>query len=116
MVEIARLGIKLGANPKTFWGISGLGDLTTTCFSPYSRNRSVGEQIGKGRKVKAVIDKMAMVAEGLETVKSAYFLSKKIKVEMPITAQVYRVLYQGKSPKQAVSDLMRRTLKSEKIA
>jgi len=116
LVEIARLGIKLGANPKTFWGISGLGDLTTTCFSPYSRNRSVGEQIGKGRKVKAVIDKMAMVAEGLETVKSAYFLSKKIKVEMPITAQVYRVLYQGKSPKQAVSDLMRRTLKSEKIA
>lgn len=116
LVEITRLGIKLGSEPRTFWGISGLGDLATTCFSPYSRNRSVGEQIGKGKKVKTVIEEMTMVAEGLETVKSAYRLSKKIKVDMPITGEVYRVLYREKSPKRAVGDLMRRPLKSEKAA
>lgn len=114
LVEITRLGKKLGANPKTFWGISGLGDLVTTCFSPYSRNRSVGEAIGGGQKAKTVIAKMTMVAEGVETVKSAYFLSKKRNIDMPITRQVYAVFYQGKSPKQAVIDLMRRPLKSEK--
>ncbi|MCF7907919.1 MAG: NAD(P)-dependent glycerol-3-phosphate dehydrogenase [Candidatus Omnitrophica bacterium] len=114
LVEITRLGKKLGANPKTFWGISGLGDLVTTCFSPYSRNRSVGEAIGSGQKVSTVIGKMTMVAEGIETVKSAYRLSKKRKIDMPITRQVYAVFYQGKSPKQAVIDLMRRPLKAEK--
>ena len=116
LAEITRLGKKLGAKPSVFWGISGLGDLVTTCFSPYSRNRSVGEQIGKGKKLTEVITKMEMVAEGIETVKSAYKLSKKLDVEMPITREIYAVLYQDKSPKEAVAALMRRPLKSETIA
>ncbi|MBU1112357.1 MAG: NAD(P)-dependent glycerol-3-phosphate dehydrogenase [Candidatus Omnitrophica bacterium] len=116
LVEITRLGKKLGADPETFWGISGLGDLVTTCFSPDSRNRSLGQAIGEGKKVKAIIKKMTMVAEGLETVKSAYRLSEKIGVDLPITRQVYAVLYRAKPPKQAVVDLMNRPLKSERIA
>ncbi len=115
LVEITRLGEKLGANPSTFWGVSGLGDLVTTCFSPHSRNRSVGEEIGKGKKLSTIIKKMKMVAEGVETVKSVFLLSKKLKIDMPITRQVYAVLYQGKSPKKAVADLMTRPLKAEKI-
>ncbi len=115
LAEITRLGEKLGANVSTFWGISGLGDLVTTCFSPYSRNRLVGEEIGKGKKLSEITRKMKMVAEGVETVKSVFRLSKKLNVDMPITRQVYAVLYQGKSPKKAVADLMARPLKAEKI-
>ncbi len=114
LVEITRLGQRLGAKPQTLWGVSGLGDLSTTCFSPYSRNRSVGEQIGRGKGIMEVIKKMNMVAEGIETVKSAYRLSKKLNVDMPITREVYAVIYQGKFPKRAVADLMKRPLKSEK--
>jgi glycerol-3-phosphate dehydrogenase (NAD(P)+) len=113
--EIMRLGKKLGAKPSTFWGLSGLGDLITTCFSPYSRNRSVGEKVGRGKKVSLIIKKMDMVAEGVETVKSVLNLSKKLKVEMPITKEVYAVFYQRKDPKQAVTDLMGRPLKAEDI-
>lgn len=113
ILEIIRLGKRLGANPETFWGISGLGDLVTTCFSPHSRNRTVGEEIGSGKKVCLVTKKMEMVAEGVETVKSAYRLSKKFKVEMPITQEVYKVIYQNKPPKKAVNDLMIRPLKME---
>ena len=116
LVEITRLGEKLGANPSTFWGVSGLGDLVTTCFSPHSRNRLVGEEIGKGKKLSTIIKKMKMVAEGVETVKSVFNLSKKLNIDMPITRQVYAVLYQGKSPKKAVADLMTRPLKHEKIS
>lgn len=115
LAEITRLGQKLGANPSTFWGISGLGDLVTTCFSPYSRNRLVGEQIGKGQKLTEIARKMKMVAEGVETVKAAYSLSKKLNIEMPITKEVYAVFYRGKSPRKAVADLMTRPLKAEKI-
>lgn len=115
LAEIMRLGKKMGANPATFWGISGLGDLVTTCFSEHSRNRSVGEQIGKGKKIAVIASKMKMVAEGVDTSKSAYCLSKKLKVDMPITKEVYSVLFKGKSPKKAVVDLMERPLKAEKI-
>ncbi len=115
LVEITRLGCKLGAKDSTFWGISGLGDLVTTCFSPYSRNRTVGEKIGKGKKIADITKEMNMVAEGVETVKSAYNLSKKLQVEMPITREVYAVLYKNKSAKRAVADLMQRPLKAEKI-
>ncbi|MCK4519818.1 MAG: NAD(P)-dependent glycerol-3-phosphate dehydrogenase [Candidatus Omnitrophica bacterium] len=115
LVEITRLGEKLGANASTFWGISGLGDLVTTCFSPYSRNRLVGEAIGKGKKINVITQNMRMVAEGVETVKSAFRLSKKVNIDMPITREVYAVLYQGKSPLEAVVDLMRRPLRTEKI-
>lgn len=115
LVEIVRLGEKLGADPKTFWGISGLGDLATTCFSLDSRNRTVGQAIGQGKKIKDILDNMAMVAEGVGTAKSAYLLSKKLKIEMPITEQVYAVLYKNKLPKQAVAELLARPLKEEGI-
>ncbi|MFO8053208.1 MAG: NAD(P)H-dependent glycerol-3-phosphate dehydrogenase [Candidatus Omnitrophota bacterium] len=115
LVEIMRIGKELGAQPKTFWGISGLGDLMTTCFSPHSRNRTVGELIGKGSKLKNIIENMNMVAEGVETVKSAYKISKKFQIDMPITEQVYAVLYKNKSAYRAVTDLMSRLPKKEKI-
>jgi len=115
LAEIARLGERLGAKPSAFWGISGLGDLVTTCFSTHSRNRSVGEQIGKGKKLSEIVKKMKMVAEGVETVKSAYKLSRKLGVDMPITSEVYAIIYQGKFPKKGVADLMQRPLKAERI-
>ncbi len=115
LAEITRLGCRLGAKASTFWGISGLGDLVTTCFSSHSRNRLVGEQLGKGKKLADIIKKMKMVAEGIDTTESAYRLSKKLGVDMPITREVYSVLYQGKSPKKVVADLMKRPLKVEKL-
>ncbi|MCF7887371.1 MAG: NAD(P)-dependent glycerol-3-phosphate dehydrogenase [Candidatus Omnitrophica bacterium] len=115
LVEIMRIGKELGAQPKTFWGISGLGDLMTTCFSPHSRNRRVGELIGKGENLKNIIENMNMVAEGIETAKSAYRISKKFKVNMPIIEQVYSVLYKNKLAYHAVTDLMNRPPKKEKI-
>ncbi|MBN3039960.1 MAG: NAD(P)-dependent glycerol-3-phosphate dehydrogenase [Candidatus Omnitrophica bacterium] len=115
LAEMTRLGKALGAKPTTFWGISGIGDLVTTCFSPLSRNRSVGERIGKGKKISDITSHMLMVAEGIETVKSAYRLSKKLKIEMPITKEVYSVLYKDKPPRKAVEDLMTRPLKQEKL-
>lgn len=113
LVEISRLGTAMGARKETFSGISGLGDLVTTCISQYSRNRSVGEQIGRGRRLKEILSQMDMVAEGVATAKSAYLLSKKYNVSMPITEQVYAVLYKNKDPKRAVNDLMTREGKEE---
>jgi glycerol-3-phosphate dehydrogenase (NAD(P)+) len=113
LVEIARVGMKLGADPMTFSGLSGIGDLVTTCLSRHSRNRFVGEQVGKGRRLDDVIAKMPMVAEGVETTKSAHSLSLKLDVEMPIANEVYQVLFEGKPPQDAITDLMTRELKSE---
>ncbi|MGD9015078.1 MAG: NAD(P)H-dependent glycerol-3-phosphate dehydrogenase [Candidatus Omnitrophota bacterium] len=113
LAEISRLGIKMGAKPKSFSGISGLGDLVTTCISPFSRNRYVGEQIGKGKTLKQVISKTIMVAEGIPTAKAAYRLALKYRVDMPITKEVYLVLYKNKDPRKAVADLMTRSLKEE---
>jgi len=113
LAEISRLGIAMGAHAHTFSGISGLGDLVTTCFSPYSRNRFVGVEIAKGKALKQVQAKMQMVAEGVPTAKSAYALSKKYKVDMPITREIYFVLYKNKSPLQAFKDLMGRKKKEE---
>lgn len=113
LTEMARLGKAMGAKEKTFYGLTGLGDLATTCFSPQSRNRSVGEEIGRGKSVDSVLSSMAMVAEGVETVKSIHKLSLKLKVPMPITTEVYKVFYQKKSPSQAVADLMSRQTKAE---
>jgi len=113
LAEMIRLGEKLGADAKTFAGLSGVGDLITTCFSKYSRNRYVGEQIGKGKKLKEVLSGMTMVAEGVKTTKSAYHLSKKHQVEMPITDKVYRVLYKDKPAKTGLMELMTRQPKSE---
>ena len=113
LVEISRLGKAQGARPETFAGLSGLGDLVTTCISTHGRNRWVGEQIGKGKKLKEILDKMEMVAEGVRTTKSAFMLAEKYSVEMPITAQIYTVLYQQKDPEVAVNELMSRQKKAE---
>lgn len=113
LAEISRLGIAMGAKLKTFSGISGLGDLVTTCISIYSRNRHVGEQIGKGKALDEIKKTMRMVAEGVPTAKSTYALSKKYKVDMPIIKEVYLVLYKNKSPKDAVRCLMTRQKKAE---
>ena len=113
LVEISRLGIAMGAKKETFSGISGLGDLVTTCISLYSRNRFVGEQIGKGKSLGQIKSCMQMVAEGIPTAKSAYKLSLKYKVDMPITGQVYSFLYKNKSPLKALKDLMGREKKEE---
>ena len=113
LAEIVRMGKKLGANPMTFSGLSGIGDLVTTCLSRHSRNRFVGEQIGRGRSLEDVLAGMSMVAEGVETTKSGYQLSESLEVDMPITTQVYHVLFRGKSPGEAINDLMVRDPKSE---
>lgn len=113
LTEMARLGKALGAKQKTFSGLAGLGDLVTTCVSPQSRNRSVGEQLGRGKTIKTITAHMEMVAEGVETVKAVYKLSQKHNVSMPITHEVYNIIYKGKKPSQAVNDLMRRKVKSE---
>jgi len=113
LAEISRLGMAMGAKAMTFSGISGLGDLVTTCISEYSRNRSVGQQIGKGKSWRQIKTHMQMVAEGVPTAKSAYSLSQRYKVPMPITKEVYAVLYKNKSPHQVVKDLMTRKKKEE---
>lgn len=113
LTEISRLGQAMGAKVGTFSGISGLGDLVTTCISPYSRNRFVGEQVGKGKSLRQIKTHMQMVAEGISTTKSAYKLSLKYRIDMPITREVYSVLYKNKSPRRAVRDLMTRRKKEE---
>ncbi|MFN3531067.1 MAG: NAD(P)H-dependent glycerol-3-phosphate dehydrogenase [Candidatus Brocadia sp.] len=113
LVEISRLGIAMGAQRSTFSGLTGLGDLITTCISPYGRNRWVGEQIGKGKKLQEILEKMEQIAEGVWTTKSVLALSHKFKVEMPITKEIYNVLFTGKNPLEAVSNLMMRAPKSE---
>ncbi|GAQ94892.1 glycerol-3-phosphate dehydrogenase [Thermodesulfovibrio aggregans] len=111
--EIMRLGKKMGANERTFSGLSGLGDLFLTCTSNLSRNYTVGYRLGKGESMEEISKSMRGVAEGVETSLSLMQLSKKLDIEMPITAEVYQVIYKGKSPKQAALDLMNRTLKPE---
>jgi glycerol-3-phosphate dehydrogenase (NAD(P)+) len=113
LAEITRLGTSLGANPHTFAGLSGMGDLIVTCLSKYSRNRQLGELIGKGISLKDALAQMTMVAEGVLTTKSVYHLAKKRKVEVPICEQVYQVLYHKKDPRDTVSELMLRVPKSE---
>jgi len=113
IVEITRLGMAMGANKNTFAGLTGMGDLIVTCTSKHSRNRYLGEQMGKGRTLKKVTEEMVQIAEGVRTTKSVYDLSKKYKVEMPISTEVYRVLFENKDPKQAVYDLMTRDPKKE---
>lgn len=113
LVEIARLGDAKGAQATTFYGLAGMGDLVLTCTGDLSRNRSVGIELGKGRKLDEILNKMNMVAEGVKTTLSAYQLAAKLRVAMPITEQMYQVLYQGKDPKQAVAALMTRELTSE---
>lgn len=113
IAEISRLGVAMGAKPETFAGLSGMGDLIVTCMSKYSRNRFVGEQIGAGKKLKDVLKEMKMVAEGVETSRSAWQLAKKHNVETPITYEVYKILFEDKDPIKATNDLMTRDMKME---
>lgn len=113
VAEIARLGTAMGANPETFAGLSGMGDLIVTCMSRHSRNRYVGEQIGAGKKLKEVLKSMDMIAEGVETSRSAVQLADKNGVETPITKEVYKILFEDKDPVKATTDLMTRDMKME---
>ena len=113
LAEISRLALKMGANALTLSGLAGLGDLILTCTGELSRNRSVGIKLGKGMELTNILRDMRMVAEGIKTTKAAYDLSKKMEVAMPITEQVYYILYQNKNPKEAVTELMTRDLKVE---
>jgi glycerol-3-phosphate dehydrogenase (NAD(P)+) len=114
LVEITRLGIAMGAAEATFHGLAGMGDLVTTCVSPEGRNRTVGEQIGKGKKLQDILDKMDSVAEGVPTTRSVRELSIRHHVEMPITESVHSVLFEGKDAIEALTDLMTREAKPER--
>ena len=113
ITEITRLGVAMGAKESTFSGLSGIGDLIATCASKLSRNHFVGEEIAKGKKLDDTLKGMEAVAEGIPTTKAALALSKKYKIEMPITEQVHRVLFDGKDPYKAITDLMMRAPKEE---
>lgn len=113
IAEIARLGVALGAQPLTFAGLSGIGDLIVTCTSMHSRNRRAGILIGQGKSVEEAIQEVKMVVEGINTTRSTYELSQKMGIEMPITNELYKVLFQNKSAKYAVSELMLRDKKHE---
>jgi glycerol-3-phosphate dehydrogenase (NAD(P)+) len=114
LAEISRLAISKGANPLTLAGLSGMGDLVLTCTGDLSRNRNVGLQIGKGKSLQDILGSMQMVAEGVRTAKSAKALSERLGVDMPITKEVYAMLYEDKPPLKAVVDLMTRPLRAER--
>ena len=113
IVEIRRLGVACGAHPETFSGLSGLGDLTVTCFSKLSRNRGLGERLGRGEKLKDIVSSSVTVAEGYPTARSAFQLARKLNVGTPIIDEVHAVLYEGKSVAQGLHDLMSRESKAE---
>jgi len=107
--EMVRLGVKLGARPDTFFGLSGIGDLMTTCFSKHGRNLFVGRELGKGRKIKDILAGMAMVAEGVDSALSVHQICEREGVDMPILREVYRMLFKHKTPADAVATLLSRT-------
>lgn len=113
LAEISRIGMKKGADPLTFSGLSGMGDLILTCTGDLSRNRQVGLKLAEGKKLETILKEMRMVAEGVKTTLSGYKLAEKYRVDMPILNQMYQILYQGKDPSQAVKDLLSRELKIE---
>jgi len=103
----------MGANRETFAGLAGLGDLVTTCVSPVGRNRSTGERLGRGETLEAILESRASVVEGVATTRSVLALAGKKSVEMPIAAGVHAVLFGGKDPREAITELMTRQLRSE---
>ncbi|HEV3235357.1 MAG TPA: NAD(P)H-dependent glycerol-3-phosphate dehydrogenase [Gemmataceae bacterium] len=113
VVEMARFGVALGAEQQTFFGLAGMGDLMTTCISPHGRNRHVGERLAKGEKLAEILASMTMVAEGIFTTRSVHDKAAQMGIDMPITTEVYRVLYENKDPRSAVLDLMTREPKLE---
>jgi glycerol-3-phosphate dehydrogenase (NAD(P)+) len=112
--EIARLGVRLGANPLTFAGLAGMGDLVLTCTGDLSRNRQVGLELGKGRTIEDILAGMSSVAEGVKTTRAAHDLGKKVGVELPITDAIYSILYEGKAPREAVAELLKREPRAER--
>lgn len=113
LVEMARFAVDQGARPSTFYGLAGVGDVVTTCYSPFGRNRSVGEGLGRGRGLAEILAGMSSVAEGVTTTRSLRDWARRRGVAMPITDEVYRILFEGKSPLAAVTDLMERDPKDE---
>ena len=113
LAEITRLGVLLGANPLTFSGLGGMGDLVLTCTGSLSRNRTVGLKLGEGRTLEQALAEMTMVAEGVKTTKSCYNLAAEVGVEMPILEQTYQILYENKECRTAVQELFQRSLKEE---
>lgn len=113
LAEISRLGVAMGADPLTFSGLGGLGDLVLTCTGDLSRNRTVGLKLGQGKNLSTILSEMNMVAEGVMTTRSAWNLAGKMDIEMPILEQIYLVLYKDKPCNEAVMDLMGRSLKQE---
>jgi glycerol-3-phosphate dehydrogenase (NAD(P)+) len=110
---MSRLGMALGAKPQTFAGLTGMGDLTVTCISRHSRNRLLGEKIGQGKNLQQALAEMTMVAEGMFTAKAALDLAEIAGVEIPITQEVYNVLFNHKTPKEAIKSLLARSAKPE---
>jgi len=115
LAEMTRLGVAMGGRAETFAGLSGMGDLITTCISKHSRNRFVGEAIAEGRSLQDILDSMVMVAEGVRTTRSVAGLSRKLGVEMPICEQMNLVLFDGKPPREAIADLMLRDPRPEHV-
>ena len=115
LAELLRVGTAMGGDVRTFYGLSGLGDLMATCFSQHSRNRMVGERLGRGESLGKITSGMQMVAEGIPTTKSTYECARRLDVETPIIDQVYAILYQGKAPGQALTDLLDREQKAERL-
>ncbi len=113
LAEITRLGTSLGANPFSFLGLSGVGDLIVTCTSVHSRNWRAGNLLGKGHELEAVLEEMGMVVEGVRTVKAAQQIAEKQDVEMPITTGIYQILFEGKKPEEVVNQLMNRDKREE---
>ncbi len=114
LAELSRLALRLGAHPLTMAGLAGMGDLVLTCTGDLSRNRRVGIGLGQGKKLPQILDELGMVAEGVKTADSAHQLARKLGVEMPITDEVYAVLYEDKPPAEALRALMTRPLKEER--
>src|SRR5690606_4854271 len=108
LAEMTRLGLALGAQPLTFAGLAGMGDLILTCTGALSRNRRVGMLLGEGRSLDEILAEMKMVAEGVQTAKAAHALAERVGVEMPILAEVHAVLFEGRHPREAVTNLMMR--------
>jgi glycerol-3-phosphate dehydrogenase (NAD(P)+) len=113
LAEMARFGVALGADAKTFWGLAGMGDLITTCISRHGRNRAVGERLGKGEKLADIQASTSMIAEGVFTAASVHEKSTQMGIAMPICTEVYRVVHENKNARDAVNALMQRELRSE---
>jgi glycerol-3-phosphate dehydrogenase (NAD(P)+) len=115
LAEVARLGVAMGAKLDTFFGIAGVGDLATTCFSPEGRNRTCGERLARGESLDSILSSMTSVVEGVPTTRAVMQMARAHNVEMPITAAVHAILFEGLSPRDAIRELMSRELKAEQV-